>query len=222
MDNKIFGQVDEYINNLLANEDKALTDTLASLEREGIENISVSANQGKLLQVFAKSCNAKRILELGTLVGYSTIWMARALPADGKLTTVEYSEHNARVAQENIDNAGLSEKVEIRQGKALDVLTEMIVNNEAAFDMVFIDADKPPYTEYFKLALKLSRPGTIIICDNVIRGGAVMDEHNQEDKVTGVQRLNKFLVDCEDVTATIIQTVGAKDHDGMAIAVVKK
>ncbi len=221
MDNLIFEKVDNYIAELLAPEDKALTDTLDSIEREGIPSISVSAPQGKFLQVMALACNAKKILELGTLAGYSTIWLARTLPEDGKIITVEFDEHHAAVAQKNIDNAGLSAKVNIRIGKAIDILPQILANEEGPFDLVFIDADKPPYKEYFEYALQLSRPGTIIICDNVVRNGAILDENTTDERVQGVQRLNKFLSTCNKVTATIMQTVGAKEYDGMAIAIVK-
>ncbi len=221
MDNLIFEKVDNYIAELLAPEDKALTDTLDSIEREGIPSISVSAPQGKFLQVMALACNAKNILELGTLAGYSTIWLARTLPEDGKIITVEFDEHHAAVAQKNIDNAGLSAKVNIRIGKAIDILPQILANEEGPFDLVFIDADKPPYKEYFEYALQLSRPGTIIICDNVVRNGAILDENTTDERVQGVQRLNKFLSTCNKVTATIMQTVGAKEYDGMAIAIVK-
>jgi len=221
MDNSLFEKVDNYISTLLAPEDKALSDTIASLERENMPNISVTPTQGKLLQVFAAACGARRILELGTLAGYSTIWLARTLPPDGKLVTLEYDAHHAAVAQQNIANAGLSAIVDIRIGKALDMLPGMITRKEGPFDLIFIDADKPPYKEYFEFALQLSRPGTIIICDNVIRNGEVLNEHSTEERVRGVQRLNNFLATCTQVTATIMQTVGAKEYDGMAIAVVK-
>lgn len=168
----------------------------------------------------AAACQAKKILELGTLGGYSTIWLARALPAGGKLISLEYEERYAAVARRNIELAGLSDRVEIRTGKALDLLPQLIAQNEGPFDLFFIDADKPPYTEYVQYALKLARPGSIIICDNVIRQGGVLDTNSGDDKVKGVQRLNAFLSHCKNVSATILQTVGTKDHDGMAIAVV--
>ena len=221
MDNKIFEEVDKYIENLLIPQDEALLKAEESLVTENIPQISVSPNQGKFLQIMAFSCNAKRILEVGTLAGYSTIWMARALPADGKLITIEFEPHHAEVATTNINRAGLDSKVEIVTGKALEVLEKMIAGNTEPFDMIFIDADKPPYTEYFQQALKLSHPGTIIIADNVIRNGDILHENSSDEKVLGVQRFNKFLSECKEVNATIIQTVGVKEYDGMAIAVVK-
>lgn len=222
MNTEIFLQIDNYISNLLATEDIALTDTIKSLDKEGLPQHSVSANQGKFLQVMMIACNAKKVLELGTLGGYSTIWLARALPENGKVITIEVDKHRGDVAQKNIDNAGLSHKVDLRVGKALDILPKIIEENEEPFDMIFIDADKPPYAEYFNFALHLSRPGTVIICDNVIREGKVLDENSADEKVQGVQRLNKMLSENKKVTATILQTVGAKEYDGIAIAVVNR
>jgi predicted O-methyltransferase YrrM len=222
MKDPIFGAVDEYINNLLAKEDEALKESIRSLERENIPQISVSANQGKFLQVMAKLVGARRILELGTLGGYSTIWMARALPSGGKIISLELDPKHARVAKDNISRAGVAEKVEIRIGKGIDLLNKMLENNEAPFDMIFIDADKPPYAEYFNLALRLSRPGTLIVADNVIRDGKVLDPGAKDEVVAGAQRFNEVLAATPGVTATIIQTIGSKEHDGMALAVVEE
>ncbi len=217
---QIFDQVDDYIRNLVGDEDDVLKATDTSIQESGIPPISVSANQGKFLQVLAKTCRAKKILEIGTLVGYSTIWMARALPRDGKLISLEFEPLHARVAKNNIEKAGLSDIVEIRIGKALDLLPQLVDNNDGPFDMIFIDADKTPYVEYFQWALKLSHPGTLIVADNVIRDGKVMDSLSADEMVIGARRFNDFLASCTDVTATIIQTVGSKLHDGMALAVV--
>jgi predicted O-methyltransferase YrrM len=219
MDIELFSKVDKYISGLLAQEDKALTDTIKSLDKEGLPQHSVSANQGKFLYLMAVLCNASKILELGTLGGYSTIWLARALPDNGKIITIEFDSHHAEVAQKNINNAGLSQKVDLRVGKALDILPTIV---EGPFDMIFIDADKPPYAEYFNYAISLSRPGTLIICDNVIREGKVLDNKSTDEKVQGVQRLNQMLSESKKVTATILQTVGVKEYDGMAIAVVNR
>jgi predicted O-methyltransferase YrrM len=220
MTKDIFKKVDAYISNLLAPEDKALADTVKSLSTEGLPQISVTANQGKFLQLMATLCNAVKILELGTLGGYSTIWLARALPDNGKIITIEFDKHHADVARKNIDNAGLGDKVDLRVGTALDILPTLISEGEGPFDMIFIDADKPPYPEYFDYAVALSRPGTLIICDNVIREGKVLNKKSRDEKVQGVQRLNEMLGSNKKVTATILQTVGVKEHDGMAIAVV--
>ena len=221
MNNEIFKSIDEYIALRVANEDTALQQTSTSISEANVADISISPVQGKMLQVFAAACSAKRILELGTFFAYSTIWLARALPLNGKLISIEIDEHQTALAQKNIDNAQLSHLVELRTGKAIDILQEMINSDEPPFDLIFVDADKPPYLEYFKLAIKLSRPGTIIICDNVIRNGAVLDENATDEKVMGVQRLNNYLITCNDVVATILQTVGAKEYDGMVMAVVK-
>ena len=220
MDQTIFQQVDDYISNLLGDEDDVLKQTIQSLEAHNIPQISVSANQGKFLQIMAKLVGAKRILELGTLGGYSTIWMARALPEDGKIISLELDPNHAAVAQSNIDAAGLTNKVEIRIGKGLDLLKQMVEARELPFDMVFIDADKPPYAEYFQLALQLSRSGTLIIADNVIREGKVLYANNTDEMVVGAHRFNTVLAKTSQVTATIIQTVGSKEHDGMALAIV--
>lgn len=220
MNKELFENVDYYINNLVAHEDEALRAAEASVKDADIPPISISANQGKFLHVLARLANSKKILEIGTLVGYSTIWLARALPPDGHLITLELDPRHADVAQKNFIRAGVDSKVEIRIGKALDLLPQIEAENTGPFDMIFIDADKPPYTEYFQWALKLSRPGTLIVADNVIREGKVLDANSADEMVQGVQRFNKMLAKNIAVTATIIQTVGVKDHDGMAIAVV--
>ena len=222
MDTKIFEQVDAYIRGLLAPEDDVLTSTIKSLDREGLPQISVSANQGKFLQVLALLCNASKILELGTLGGYSTIWMARAIPEGGKIVTIEIDPRHADVAKRNIEAAGLLAKVDIRVGNAMEILQQMIESAERPFDMIFIDADKPPYTEYFGLALQLSRPGTLIVCDNVVREGKVLDAAVEDESAQGARRFNEMLARNTAVTATILQTVGGKEHDGMAIAVVNR
>ena len=148
--------------------------------------------------------------------------MARALPADGKIVTVEFDPHHASVARKNIENAGLLAKVDLRLGKASEVMVQLKEAGETNFDLIFIDADKPPYKEYFEAALDLARPGAVIICDNVIREGKVLDENSSDDRVTGVRRLNEMLSENTKVTATILQTVGTKEYDGMAIAFVNK
>ena len=221
MNQELFESVDQYISQLFHDEDDCLKATEESIIQSGIPQISVSPNQGKFLHILAKLCNAETILEMGTLGGYSTIWMARALPGNGKLVTLEIDKKHADVAQQNFYRCGLAEKIEIRLGKAIDILPQLKAEGAGPFDMIFIDADKPPYTAYFKWALQLSRPGTLIIADNVIREGKVLLGEDPDEMVTGVKRFNKFLSQCNDVTATIFQTVGAKEHDGMAIAIVK-
>jgi predicted O-methyltransferase YrrM len=219
MTQELFEAVDQYICKLLAPSDEALQAVVESIEKNNIPQISISASQGKFLQVLVKLCKAKTILEIGTLAGYSTIWMARGLPADGKLISLEYEQLHADVATENIKRAGLASQVEIRVGKGLDLLPELQQEN-MVFDMIFIDADKPPYAEYFEWALRLSHPGTLIIADNVIRSGKVLNESEDDEMVKGVQRFNQLLSVTKEVTACIIQNVGEKEHDGMAIAVV--
>ena len=220
MENKIFEQVDTYIAELLAPQDDALLAVGKSIDAAGMPQISVSANQGKFLHLLAKLCNAKRILEIGTLGGYSTIWMARALPKDGKLITLEFDPAYAAVAQQNLIRAGVASQVDIRIGKALDLLPQIEAEPAWPFDMIFIDADKPPYAEYFQWALKLSRPGTLIIADNVIREGKILDSKSNDERVIGAQRFNQVLGGNKDVTATILQMVGVKEYDGMALAIV--
>lgn len=220
MDQKIFEAVDKYISDLFIPPDEALTAAEQSHHLENLPPINVSPNLGKLLHLFAKLSNAKKILEVGTLAGYSTIWMAKALPEDGRLISLEIDTHHAEVARKNIDRAGLSSKVEIRVGKAIDLLPKLVEDNAGPFDMIFIDADKPPYTEYFEWALKLSRPGTLIIADNVIRDGKVLDQNLDDPMVKGAQRFNKALAANKNVSATILQTIGVKEYDGMAIAIV--
>lgn len=220
MNQEFFESVDQYINDLLVEEDEALIATEISIKEASIPQISISPNQGKFLQILARLCNAKKILEVGTLAGYSTIWLARALPKDGRLITLEFEPRHAIVAERNISRAGLDGIVEIRVGKALDSLPAIEKEGLGPFDMIFIDADKSPYTEYFEWALKLSRKGTLIVADNVIREGKVLDPNSTDEMVKGVQRFNTALAKNTAVTATIIQTVGTKEHDGMAIAIV--
>lgn len=220
MNTTLFEQTDSYISELLASEDEALHLALESIERAGMPQHSITANQGKFLQVLMRSIGAKTVLELGTLAGYSTIWLARALPPEGKVTTIEAEPERAIVASENIDNAGLSEKVDLLMGKALDVLPHLVAENEKPFDFIFVDADKQNSVEYFYYALRLSRKGTVIVFDNVLRQGEVFDENSTDERVIGVQNLNKLLGESKAVTATILPMVGTKEFDGMAIAVV--
>lgn len=220
MDNELFALVENYISKLVAQEDDILQAVNRSIEQADMPQISVSASQGKFLQLLAKLIQAGKILELGTLAGYSTIWLARALPKDGKLISIEYDEKHAAVALTNIKKAHLQETVDIRVGKALDILPQIEEKKEGPFDLIFIDADKPPYFEYFEWAIKLARPGALIIADNVIREGKVLDAENTDERVKGVQRLNESLSKDTRVFSTIIQTVGTKEHDGMILAIV--
>jgi caffeoyl-CoA O-methyltransferase len=220
MDKKIFADVDQYISDLFDDQDSSLAATEQSIKENDIPSISISPNQGKFLQLLARMVNAKKILEIGTLAGYSTIWLARALPSNGRLITLEYEPLHAEVAKKNLTRAGLNNIVDIRIGKGLDLLPVLAEEGAGPFDMIFIDADKPPYKEYFDWALKLSRPGTLIVADNVIREGKVLQAKSPDEMVSGVKRFNEALASSRAVTATIIQTIGEKEHDGMAIAVV--
>jgi len=222
MDNQLFNDVDNYISSLLIHEDEALLSSMQSLKEAELPFITVTPNQGKFLQIMALACNAKNILELGTLGGYSTIWLARALPENGKMITVEIDSLRAEIAKRNIERAGLSGRVEVRIGNAMDVLQELKKENGEPFDLIFIDADKEPYAEYFELSLELSKPGTFIIADNVIREGEVMNEAIKDEFVKGVQRFNKLLATKANVTSTIIQTVGIKPHDGISLSIVNR
>jgi caffeoyl-CoA O-methyltransferase len=221
MDQKVFKAVDQYISDLFNPQDEALIAAELSHKQEGIPHINVSPNLGKFLYLLVKLTNAKKILELGTLAGYSTIWMAKALPEDGRLISLEIDPRHAEIAGKNIFRSGLSDKIEIRVGRAIDLLPGLARENAGPFDMIFIDADKPPYTEYFEWALRLSRPGTLIIADNVIRDGKVLDPNQEDPMVKGAQRFNKALAAQRGVDATILQTIGVKEYDGMAIAIVK-
>jgi predicted O-methyltransferase YrrM len=220
MDRQIFGDVDRYIAGLFVPQDNDLDATAQYNDTAGIPKWDVSPTQGKLLQVFARMCGAKRILELGTLGAYSTLWLAKAMGIDGYVLTLELNAEYAAVARTNIVRAGLEHTVEVREGSALELLEQLVLAGTEPFDMIFMDADKPPYTEYLQYAIKLSRPGTIIVADNVVRDGKVLDPDSNDGAVKGVQRFNKLLASLPNVTATIIQSVGVKDYDGMAIAVV--
>ncbi|NUR43627.1 MAG: O-methyltransferase [Streptomyces sp.] len=210
--------VDAYFAARLAPDDEALAATLRESEAAGLPQIAVSAPQGKLLQLLAHIQGARRILEIGTLGGYSTIWLARALPADGRLVSLEYSPRHAEVAAGNIARAGLDKLVEIRVGAALDSLPLLADEHPAPFDLVFIDADKANNPHYVEWALKLTRVGSLIIVDNVVRGGRVADQDDTTPDVTGTRAALDLLGSHPRVSATAIQTVGAKGYDGFALA----
>lgn len=212
--------VDEYINSLLIPSDSALDATIQSTINAELPQINVAPNQGKLLHLLAQIRGATRILELGTLAGYSTIWLARALPADGKLITLEANPKHAEVARENIKRAGLSHIVEICVGAALNTLPQLAAEGQPPFDLVFIDADKVNIPDYFTWSLKLTRKGSVIIVDNVVRKGAVIDADSSDENIQGVRKFNTLLAAEPRVTATTIQTVGSKGYDGLTIALV--
>ena len=220
MDQQIFAKVDEYISNLFGGHDEDLANAELAIIESKIPQISISPNQGKFLHILTRIIRPKRILEIGTLGGYSTIWFAKAMPVGGKIVTLELDPQHAALAQSNFDRAGLKDSIDIRIGKAIDLLPTLLTEGKGPFDLIFIDADKSPYREYFQWALKLSKKGTVIIADNVIREGKVIDPESKDEMVNGAQKFNSFLASTPGVTATIFQTVGSKEHDGMAIAIV--
>ena len=218
--------VDRYLTDRLVPADAALEAALADSAAAGLPAIAVTANQGKLLGLLARVQGARAILELGTLGGYSTIWLARALPAGGRLVTLEANPGYAAVARANIARAGLADTVELRVGAALQTLPELIDEDAGPFDLIFIDADKQNIPGYFELALQLSRPGTLMIVDNVVRDGAIIDPEaydpqRGQESVKGVRRFFEQLTDEKRVSATAIQTVGGKGYDGFALMIVE-
>ena len=217
MTQELWDAVDGYFSGLLVGDDAALDAALEASDAAGLPQIAVSANQGKLLHLIARTRGARRILEVGTLGGYSTIWLARALPPDGELVTLEYDPKHAEVARANLARAGLAEVAQVLEGAALDTLPTL----EGPFDLVFIDADKPNNPGYFRWALRLTRPGSVIIVDNVVRGGRVADPASTDPAVVGTRELAALMAAEPTVDATMIQTVGAKGYDGFAFALVK-
>jgi predicted O-methyltransferase YrrM len=220
MTQTVWTEVDHYFTDQLVPSDPALDATLAASRAAGLPAIQVTPNQGKLLYLLAILCGARRILEVGTLGGYSTIWLARALPTDGRLITLEIDPKYAEVARANIANAGLADHVEVRVGQALDTLSQLAKQRTEPFDFVFIDADKQNNAEYFRWALTLSTAGSVIIVDNVVRRGAVVDGDANDPEVQGTRRLIEALAAEPRVSATAIQTVGSKSYDGFALALV--
>lgn len=217
-DDNHWAQVDAYIVDKLVTQDEVLLQTLTANGLAGLPEHDVAPNQGKLLHLFARMVNARHILEIGTLGGYSTIWLARALPPEGSLVTLEADADHADVARINIARAGLSEQVELRVGPALTSLPQL--SPDAPFDLIFIDADKPNNPEYLRWALALSRPGTVIIGDNVVRDGAVTDATSTDNRVQGVRRFFDMMANEPRLSATALQTVGSKGWDGFSIAIV--
>ena len=213
--------VDQFLGECLLPVDAGLDDALATNAREQLPAIDVSPLQGRFLNLLATMLGARRILEFGTLGGYSTICLARALPSDGLLVTLEAEPRHARVARGNIDRAGVGDRVVIREGKALESLAWVRAEHPAPFDLVFIDADKPNTTEYFHGALELSHPGTVIVADNVVRKGEVANAASTDASVLGRRRFLEAVSREPRVQATALQTVGAKGHDGFLIARVR-
>lgn len=212
--------VDRYFSDLLSPHDPALEQALKASAAAGLPEIQVSTNLGKLLHILARVQGARSILEIGTLGGYSTIWLGRALPKDGRLITLEYDPKHAEVARANIARAGLGSIVDLRLGRALDTLPQIATAGLGPFDLIFIDADKPSIPDYFTWSLKLSRRGSLIIVDNVVREGAVIERDSADESVRGVRRFLEMMAAESRVSATAIQTVGTKGYDGFSLALV--
>lgn len=212
--------VDHYFDGLFAPPDPALDAAIKATSDAGMPLINVAANQGKLLQLLARMVGARKILEVGTLGGYSAIWMARALPPDGRLITLEVNPTHADIARANIARAGLADKVEVRLGSAHDSLPQLAEQGSGPFDLVFIDADKASTSAYLTWALRLTKPGSLILIDNVVRNGAVADAASTNADVQGIQQGLAMLANEPRVSATALQTVGVKGYDGLAIALV--
>jgi len=220
MNEERWTEVDRYITDLVIRPDAALEAALEGSAAAGLPAINITASQGKLLWLLARMQGARAILELGTLGGYSTIWLARGLENGGRLITIEAEPRHAEVARANIARAGLAAVVDLRVGRGLDILPQLAAKGGGPFDLIFIDADKPGYPDYLPWAMKLSRPGTIIIADNLVRKGAVIDAASDDPNVQGVRRFNEMLAAEPRLDSTIIQTVGSKGYDGFAIALV--
>ncbi len=225
MTQQVWAAVDRYVAERLIPQDPVLDAALAASEAAGLPAGAISASQGKLLELLARIHGARRILELGTLGGYSTIWLARALPADGRLVTLEADPRYAEVARANLAHAGLAAIVQVRVGEALQTLPELLADGAGPFDLIFIDADKQNNPGYLEWSLRLSRPGSVIVADNVVRAGAILDPDASDPRLgdgglQGVRRFYELLAAEPRVTATAIQTVGAKGHDGFVLALV--
>ncbi|WP_088007715.1 class I SAM-dependent methyltransferase [Indiicoccus explosivorum] len=214
----LWKKVDDHFAEKFQQDDEVMKNVLEANEEAGLPKIDVSPNQGRFLSLLAKLANARTILEIGTLGGYSTIWFGRALPDDGRLITLEFNPKHAEVARKNIDMAGLSPKIEVIEGAALDTLPTLKDRGFAEFDLIFIDADKDAYPDYFKWAMAYAKPGTIIIGDNVVRGGRVLDA--DDEMGTAVRTFTDLMADDPRIDATVLQTVGGKGYDGFAIGVV--
>jgi predicted O-methyltransferase YrrM len=212
-------KVDSYITKQIVHSDEGLTRALEAASSAGLPPISVSAPQGKLLHLLVRLSGASRVLEIGTLGGYSAIWMARALPSGGRIVTLELDPHHAEVARSNLQGAGVSHLVDIRVGPALETLPTLQSEGAGPFDLVFIDADKAAIPDYMEWSVKLGRPGTAIVVDNVVRNGSLIDSASEDPAVAGVRRLHEMLASDRRFEATTIQTVGSKGYDGFTLAV---
>ncbi|MGC1020967.1 O-methyltransferase [Pantoea agglomerans] len=216
-DSDKWAQVDAWFSEKLAPEDSDLKYALANNSDQGLPTHDVFSLQGKMLAIFMQMSRAVRVLEIGTLGGYSTIWMAKALPPHGSITTIEFNEHHAEVASQNLNKAGLAERVTLHRGAALGVLPTL----DAPFDLIFIDADKVNNPHYLEWAIRLSKPGTVIVGDNTVRGGNVIDSSSEDPNVIGLRKFVEMISEDERLEATAVQTVGEKGWDGFVIAIVK-
>jgi len=212
--------VDSYFGDLLLPRDERLEAALRANHEGGLPPIDVSRLQGKFLELLVRISGARRILEIGTLGGYSTLWLAQALPEDGRIVTLEFDPHHAEVARGNLLHAGVADRVDVRVGRGIDILPTLEGTPEAPFDLIFIDADKESYPEYLGWSLRLSRVGTVIVADNVVRQGKVIDPDSDDEKVQAVRRFTDLLAAEPRLSSTVLQTVGIKGYDGLAVAVV--
>ncbi|MBN9361457.1 MULTISPECIES: O-methyltransferase [unclassified Devosia] len=219
MNAALWGRVDDYIADRLVDEDGTLAAALRANADNGLRPIDVSAAQGKFLHLLVRMSGARRILEIGTLGGYSTIWMAKALPADGSIVTLEYEPRHAEVARRNIERAGYADRIEVRVGAAADTLPLLAAERLQPFDFVFIDADKPNNSVYLEWAIKLGRPGTVIVLDNVVRDGEVANAASRDPNVLGSRGAFELIAADPRLSATALQTVGAKGYDGFAVMI---
>lgn len=220
MSQDLWTSVDDYINSITVGTDEALDAAAASAAAAKLPPISVTPAHGKLLHLMVRAQGATRILEVGTLAGYSTIWLARAVPPAGCVITLEANATHADIARANVERAGLSGRIEIRLGNALDTLPQLAAEKQPPFDFTFIDADRPNLADYFDWAVRLSHPGSVIVVDNVVRKGGVIDASSDDPNIKGVRRFNDRLKDDTRVSATMVQTVSAKGYDGFAMALV--
>jgi predicted O-methyltransferase YrrM len=216
--NPLWSTVDDYITTTFKDSDAALEAALKATVDAGMPEIQIAPNQGKFLLLLAQMSGARTVLEIGTLAGYSTIWLARAVPEDGRVITCELEQKHAAVARANIARAGLAKKVDVRVGPALDTVKQLVAEKHAPFDFIFIDADKVGYPAYLEWSLKLSKAGTVIVADNVVRDGAVADPKSEDESVQAVRKYNEMLASNPRLTSTVLQTVGMKGYDGFAIA----
>ena len=220
---QMWTDIDHYIESHLIPEDPILTQTLENTDAKGFpDHLAVAANQGMLLQMLIQMNQCKRVLELGTFAAYSTMWLARALPEDGYILTIEGRDTHVILAQENIDYANMPTTIELKKGRGADIMKQLIAEGSEAFDFIFIDADKQSYPEYLELSLNLSRSGTIIFLDNVIRAGEILNPDNHKPSIEGIRDMFKAMQNHSRIlSCTALQTVGSKGHDGFALAIVK-